>query len=326
MYTTALVSFLFTLIFSVSYGQEFLKNDLDTAYIKTSDKHYSIRPLSVFKYQNIIFKNREGYRIRYVPTNRISAGIGFSHKFLVADIAIRIANSNNKDHTSRFDMQLDIPYHQHFLGVFVQRYRGFKSTEPSINEDNFREDIESSIWGMNYIYNFNPSKLSIKSIINGNQFQQKSAGAFLSGAYFSKSILLADSSVAIQRQEDFNQFAQISNLRIFNFGVMAGYAQIISLPADFFIFASLLPGLGINLGKTIGDTEYDLPKRPSIKINGKVAIGRNSEKFYTGITFNSDYFFIDLGNENRYRYNLGLVKFVLGIKLDFKNFFVDEII
>jgi len=311
---------------SMARSQEVIQSftpQVDTSYINLLYDDWSLRLLGVFKYQNIIFSNGDGETIKYLPNDRTSVGVGFAYKFLVVDVGIRLL-LNQEELTSRFDLQGDLAFSRHFVNVFIQRYKGFDEAN-SPSGVGFRDDIRSWIGGLNYFYNFNHKRVSIRSIFTGNRKQKKSAGTFLAGGYFSMQNLHADSSIVSQRGSEFNSFAQITDMQMLNAGITGGYGYIWVLPRNFFIFGALMPGIGINAGDVEAETNYDVKIGPSGKIHGKAALGHIAGRFYSGVTYSVDYFINNIGKSNLFRYNVGKLKVVFGYRLRAKGTVIENL-
>lgn len=301
-----------------------LKPEVDTTYVDLKYNKWSLRLLGTYKHQNLFFSNVQGEKIKYVPNDRTSLGLGFSYKFLIIDLGIRLL-LNRDEFTSRFDLQGEVALREHLIDLFVQRYQGFDKISSS-GQDTFLPDMRSWVVGLNYLYNFNHDELTIRSVITGNRLQKKAAGTFLLGGFFSVQDLDSDTVLVTAADGNFNEYAEMRGSVLNNFGVLGGYAFITPIGKRFFLFGGLMPGVGLNFGKIQGNRSYDLKVNPMAKVNTRAAFGYIDSRWYGGVHYTSDYFIINLQHDNLFRYNIGKFKVVLGYKFNAKNSIIEDVL
>lgn len=291
----------------------------DSAYVEVLPNLWSIRILAMAKNQgNGIRNTQSGEIVRYRPTNRVSLGIGLTYKFLLIDMGANL-RFNKKNATDKFDFQGSIITQKYLIDAVLQIYQGYELIKAQGIENSFRGDLKTSNLGINFIRTFGGSKLSIKSAFIGNEIQKKATGAFIVGGFFSTFHLKADSSIIPpERAPDFNDYAKLDQVGIVNFGAGAGYAYNIIFPKNFFLFLAGLPGIGLNFGDIHAEKWYQPPIGPFAKVQIKAALGHSSIKNYQIISFNSDFFIMDFGHQNLYRYNFGKIKFAYGFRMENK--------
>lgn len=298
--------------------------EVDTSYVDLQYDNWSLRLLGTYKHQDILLSNDAGKTVRYVPNDRTSAGIGFSYKYMIVDIGVRLL-FNREEFTSRFDLQGEIAVQKHLLDVIIQRYKGFNKINAQ-DEVTFRDDMRSWVIGMNYLHNFNHKKISIRSVITGNRQPKKAAHTALLGGFFSIQDLEADSSIIHSGDGDYNQFAQMHGSRLNNVGILGGYAFITPIVRNVFLLAGVMPGLGLNYGEVEAIDAYRLRLKPMAKVNTRAALGYIGSRWYGGVHYSSDYYLINLEHNNLYRYNIGKLKLVLGYKFSAENTIVERIL
>jgi len=298
---------------------------LDSSYVKVFHNTLSVRTVGVFKHQDLVITDQEGNRIKYIPKNPFSVGLGLSYEFLIGDIAIRLTRSDEERSTSRFDLQAGIPFRNHMIDLFVQRYDGFRRGRID-TESTFREDIGSTAWGLNYYYSFNGRKLPMSGNIPGNRIQKKSAASILLGGYFTSNSLSADTTLILGEVSDFTGISGIRSVKSSTLGLSVGFAGILTLPADFYLFSSVLPGFGISRVRVSSTSFDDASVKNSWKINGRVAVGKDFGRVYSGVVFSTDYFFVDIGDNHLFSYRRGMVKAVLGIRFNAKGTIFDKVL
>ena len=290
--------------------------EVDSSYIELDYKRWSLRAFGVIKFHTIILKSDQGGKVKYTPTDPLSIGLGFSYRFLLIDIGIRL----NKDNTlSRHDLQGSLLFKKSLFELIIQRYEGFQERADN-SIDYFRNDLRSSLFAINYFYNFNNDKLSLGSVLAGNRIQIKSTGAFVLGGYFSFNQVKADSSLVSSSSDNpFNEYANFTNLKTINLGAYFGYAYSLALPYNFAFFTTLNPGLGFSFSKVEGSESYEPPVFPSGKLHFRASLGHYSKKVYIIFSFNTYVSFIRLGHGNRYWLNAGQLKLAVGYRMKSKN-------
>ncbi|MEQ9166773.1 MAG: DUF4421 family protein [Fulvivirga sp.] len=314
-----------TFAFSQATAQSLVKElspKVDTTYVDLSYDSWSIRALGTYKYQNPVIKDAAGNVVRLIPKNPTSIGIGMAYKFLAVDIGIRLLLVSG-DITSRFDLQGEASFGNHLADLTVQRYKGFD--QEGAMRSIFRNDIRSTVVGVNYLYNFNSKKLSIRSVFTGNRRQKKSAGSFTVGGFISVQDIAADSSI-VAGEEGFDERAQLQNSRFNIIGIQGGYNYMLVLPYRFYVFGGLTPGMGLLNGEVTATDHYDINSRLVTKLNIRAAVGHNGQRFYSGIVYGSDIFFMNISADNKFNYNIGKLKLVIGYKFNRKLKFLDEVL
>lgn len=301
-----------------------LSPQVDTNYVKLTYDSWSLRTVSTYKHQNIFFSNTNGKTIKYVPHDRTSVGIGLSYKFLIVDAGIRLL-FNRTEFTKRFDIQAEVAFQSHLIDFTVQRYEGFDKIVPE-GHTSFRKDIKSWVIGLNYLYNFNNDKLSVRSVITGNRIQTKAAGTFLIGGFFSLQDIDADTLLVSSNDGNYNEFAEIQNASFNNAGILAGYAFATPITKHLFFFGGVMPGVGLNFGHVDGTNSYDLRVSPMAKVNTRSALGYIQSRWYAGLHYSSDYYIISLQNDNYFRYNIGKFKVLFGYRFSAKDTVFEKIL
>jgi hypothetical protein len=299
---------------------------VDTVYIDLLPGKWSLRAYATTPYQIFSIKNKENeQQIKYVPNNLLGVGLGFSYRFLVVDLGLNL-KTKISEATSRFDLQVSMMLQKHLVDLYFQTYSGFELTKTPSFESKFREDIRSSALGVNYYYNFNGKKLSLRSAFSGDQLQQKSTGTFALGGYFSWYRLTADSSIIESASQSFfNEYAKLTENKMTGLGISGGYAYSFVFPKNFFLYASAMPGIGLNFGQQKAQESYKPPLGPVGKIGLRASFGYAGPRMYLICSFISDYFFTDLGHQNQYRYNPGKIKLVFGYRLQSKVEFLEKV-
>lgn len=316
----ALVFLLFILGESLSAQKIPILSDpkVDSNYIDLLSSQWSLRWIGAFRGFNYRLRDRDNARsLRYKPNNRIGVGMGVSYRAFIFDFGVTLKVEEQKFSTDRFNMQGTLALNQHFIDFNVQTLSGLDLDEPSEELIAFREDMKVSNVGINYFYHSNRRRLSLRSAFVGDRIQKRSAGAITLGGYFNWYRMEADSSVVPSPfRGNFKPESLLTRYESTSFGLSIGAAYTWVLPNKFFLFASPNPGIGINIGTLYTEQgQYDAPVGPNLKLLIKTAFGYAGDRWYASLSFTNDFYFFNIDNNNRYRYDPGRLKLAIGYRL-----------
>lgn len=267
-------------------------------------------------------------KIEYKPNFQLNTGIGFNYKWLGLGVAFKAPFVNNDDDkygkTKQFDLQLNV-YSKRFIfdfnflfynGFYIsnaEKLYGLKDIEvyPS------RGDIGSSSIGGS-IYFINNERFSYKSAFINNEFQEKSAGSFIFGSYFSVYGMQADSIVIpYEFRDSIDQQLHIKAANSLSLGVSAGYAHTFVTMDDFYFTFGIIPGFGIQgyskeleSGEVVDNEKIGV----SAKVQLRLALGYNRTKHFASIGFVKDSYAITDSEFLNLNYGYGNVKFTFGYR------------
>jgi uncharacterized protein DUF4421 len=289
-------------------------NFVDSLFIDRNPTHYSLRLFTSYKDRSFLLENGND-EIKYIPNNKSGFGIGFANTKINVDLGINI--KSNDDVTDRFDFVTNLTLNRATIGLSIQHYKGYNIESSSLDEQIFRDDISSLSVGISYMRLFNTKQFSMSSIINGVSRQKKNAYSFGFGGALGYKRTAADSSmVALPGVNDFNPYAEITNMKEFGLSALGQINGILVLPLNFFITSSFVPGIGINFKDVETETINYKPNEPftyTLAIRG--AIGFNLKRFYTLLSYDGVYHTSSLGFENRSNLKANKLKWVVGYKL-----------
>jgi len=287
---------------------------VDSLFIDRNPTHYSIRLFSSYKDRSFTLQNSSD-QIRYTPNNKGGIGIGFANTKINIDLGINIKNDD--DVTERFDFETNLTLNKSTIGLSIQHYKGYNLESASSPESIFREDISSLSMNVSYVRLFNSEQLSIGSIINGVSRQKKSAYSFGFGGVVGYNRTDADSSlVSISRRNDFNEFAEITNINEFGIMALGQLNGVLVLPYNLFLTASFVPGFGLSFKNVVTESDEYKPENPVVYSLGmRGALGFNFNRFYTLLSYDGIFGSSDLGYKNEMELRVNKFKFVVGYKL-----------
>ena len=288
----------------------------DTSKAKTEMESWSLRLFSSRKTYTMAVRSRAtDERIRYIPNNLYSVGVGITYKFVALDVGFNIKPRKERA-TRRFDADLTFAFGRNVLEIGYQRYRGFDMRTDEGMDIGFRDDIKSQLLGFNFYRTLPGRQLSLKALSAGMQVYKKSTVLMTYGGYWFWDQIRADSSIIpASEAEFFNDRAKVDFASQFSFGGMVGIAYSLVLPLDMFVFATASPGLGFNTGKLEADRRYSSPLFPSGRLNIRAAIGYAGPKIYVVASLSGDFNFAPWGDDQVYRYSKSKIKVAIGYRL-----------
>jgi hypothetical protein len=216
------------------------------------------------------------------------------------------------------DFQGTLYMKKQFVDFLVQSYDGYQLAG---SDAEFREDIKSDVYNINYVKNLSSSEFSIKSQLDAKNLRPISAGAWYAGGYFMHSRLQADSSI-VPADAGINAMDVMSITKRYSsvLGFTMGYAHSFKLPSNLFAFIGAFPGLGVQYTDVLADDIWYVPNIvPTGKFIIRSALGRTIGKNYVILSLHSDTFFSTLTDKSWWLNNTGKIKLVYGFNMKKKN-------
>ncbi|MBY0433002.1 MAG: DUF4421 domain-containing protein [Cyclobacteriaceae bacterium] len=240
--------------------------------------------------QNINTNNK----ITYKPNNSASMGFGIYIFEVGAEVTFALPSDDQKNFlygkSGAFDLQANLLGKSWGGDIFYSRYNGFYLTDPAKpvaanSPYPQRPDIFTNNIGVNGIYVFNKSKFSLRSAYNFAERQRKSAGSVIMTGSINSYEMKNDSALYGKGYHaTFGKDADVRNFESFAVSIAPGYTYT-AVAGSLFLNLSFAVGPSIRqVTTTVADVE-----RSSFGVSGfadyRVAIGYNSERFFTGVSF-----------------------------------------
>lgn len=284
-------------------------------FIDKDISRWSFRGLANYKDNQYRLLN-DDYKLEYVAGNPSGIGFGIANSKLVVDIIFNMKLDDDRP-TQRFDMQGNLMLGRTYVNFQVQDYDGYQVTNTDIDDPGvFRPDIKSFSLSLNGLYLFNEDVPHLEQVFTGIDTSHPGAGTFVAGGYFEFHDVKADSSVVPESSRElFNEFAQMTRLEQYGFGVQGGYSYFCNLPLNLMLSLTLAPGVGISI-KDI-QTESGISPSPNVwetSLYTLAQLGYNSPRWYVHVSNNNQWYWNSLGNGNRGGVNGIKVKLAVGYK------------
>lgn len=286
----------FLLLCSRAQAQlNWLKTENDSAYVNDHSNDLTVRLYGSNKFTNYrIIDRDDDTRQEYKPNDRFNIGIGANYKFIGLNIGFSfpfINNDNNKFGKTRYlDLQSHLYFRKLAIDFIGQFYKGYYISSPDLPPNfsgiryPYRPDLVTNNIGINTQYIFNDRRFSYRATFLQNEYQKKSAGSALIGGNINFIRIKGDSTLV--RQELWNNF-DYSRSNIFNLGVNGGYAYTFVIRRHFFITASLVGGLGVNITRLQDADGGNTRQQAGVHYGYTVRTGAgyNSERYYAGLQY-----------------------------------------
>lgn len=188
------------------------------------------------------------------------------------------------------DLQLTAISRRWFADVYFQKYNGFYTQSPDVviptgQPYPQRPDLVTRNLGMSFAYIFNHEKFSLRAPYLFSERQRVSKGSFLLSYVLSSFTMAADSAlIPSSRWAEWGDGASVNEVRFTSLGLAPGYSHTFVLEKFF-----------LNMTLALGPAHYwvlykekDRSAQNDIRIDfyslGRVGIGYNGERFFSGIS------------------------------------------
>jgi len=316
-----------------SFISSVLEVQYDTSRISDLTNKLNIYTGLIGKFHSIELENPNiNKKLKYEPNGNTSIAVGFNYKWLGLgfNFSPEFLNKDDEIHgkSKRFDTQLNIYTKSFGIDAYLQYYKGFYLKNPNdfIDWQNdfypLRPDLESFSFGLSGYYFFNNKKFSYKAAFNRTQIQKRSAGSFILGTYFNANIVNSSGGFIPSELPDslhvyYNIEAYVTN----SVGISCGYTYTFVFLKNFFINASLVPGLGYRTA-TFQTNDNDTKVKGTLtgSLNARIALGYEGKYLYTGLTLVS---FVDSYNYESISISssTGNIRFFIGKRFNVNHLF-----
>lgn len=242
---------------------------------------------------------------KFSPAAITSLGGGVNYKWFGLALAYGLPSSEENNikygKTRRFDAQFNIYTKSFGVDVIFQNYQGFYLENPSVFTTWEKEEfpqlptMQSASLGVGGYYFFNHKKFSYKAAYVRNTVQNKSAGSFLLGGYYSldyagfeEGSYNRDTITSFIPKEMPLEAIDSFDIKAFtssSFGISLGYTYTVVFLKKCFINASFAPGFGAkNLRVFNSEGENKTKAGVVSRLTLRLALGYEGKHFLLGFT------------------------------------------
>lgn len=303
---------LYTTKFSDSLKNSF---SIDNGYYIQYPRQFIFRIYLRSKFAPFTISSNGKEDLNYKTNSKLGLGLGFTYKALTLNLAYGfnfLNPENGKGKTKGVDLQLHLYPKKWAIdatGAFLNGYYLDPKDYNGLNLSDYylRPDLQRKVIGVSAYHLSNSDKFSYKAAFTQRDWQIRSAGSFLYGGEIHYGVVRGDSAlVPFGASPDYVQ-AGIDKIQFFSIGPGIGYAYTLVLGKHFFVTASAIASLNVNLSAE----STGIIKNTVTKIlpagNYKAAIGYNSDSWcvsaylignalYAGSAVSHKEYFLPTGN------------------------------
>lgn len=194
--------------------------------------------------------------VEYNANTNLNLGLGATWHNYSLNIFYGFSFLNNKDKAKGETKGLDLQFHFYprkwAIDLLTVLPKGFYLTPKGYAAANsnsyyYRPDVKMSLVGISAYKVPNKERFSYRAAITQNEWQKKSAGSVLYGGEAFYCIMKGDSALVPKQVENNFPQAGITNVHFLNIGPGIGYAYTLVIAHHFFITASMVGNLDLNL-------------------------------------------------------------------------------
>lgn len=254
------------------------------------------------KSEGFDFTNSLAQTLEYSTAPITGIGLGIDYKWLTFEYSKRLRSASDDGlygHTENFGIGFGFTMPKWYFRNFLEQYSGYHITNPdlirfgyldSIGMYPYRSDIITTRYYASFNWVFNSDNYSNMASLWQLERQEKSAGSFVLGATFGRSVLWGDSTfVPFKQRENFADIMDINYMTASTFTINTGYQYtfVLSNSKKWFLHLGLNPGLGLSSGtavEQVNDRFIDYPTKLAFSNEGRFIVGYNGDKWYFGYT------------------------------------------
>lgn len=304
----------------------------DSVRIKKFDRHISLACHVTQINLDADIKNASTRKsIHYKTATATRLGLSFDYRWLAFELFTRIPAPINSDKgiTQNSGLYLRANRSRYWANFILQDFSGFywDNADPltQLQQNRqfpLREDIRNRLLQANAFYVFSPHKFSNMAAQGENERQMRSGGSFFGGFGFTFNRFDGDSSLIPKSQLAF--FPGESNIKeIVNrsFLLYGGYAYSVVLTRRVFFTLYASPGLArfSTINRFEDEQTEKIKGEWAIRFDGRLALGYNTDRYFTGMLFTAFLNNQDLGTGTSFSYGFQTFRIFLGRRFELKH-------
>lgn len=270
----------------------------DSSYIREFPGTVTLRSFTGEKIA--AFRISDGARsenLQFRPNNALTLGFGATIRGLGLNFSFKLPYHDSKEdlygETHRIDLQVHRYHGRLALDIYLQRYRGFhlndKADVTYINappDYPYFPNLRSTSIGGAAMYLFNGDRYSLRSIVNQQDWQLRSAGSWmLGGVAFAHVLGNGDSTILPPNlaMADFLGMPPAKDIRTYGITGNVGYGYNLVIKRHWLISLSGDAGIGPGFSDATELHGHRLQKWGLlINTNARVGAGYTTNKWFAG--------------------------------------------
>jgi hypothetical protein len=264
--------------------------DHDTSYYHTYRDWLTGRAYLSRKYTLLRFEPPAGrQRFVYNPNTSLNAGIGATYHAFTLNIGIGVSRFNPDEvrgRTRYLDLQAHFYARKWNVDLLGEFYRGYyltpKGSAAPPGESYYkRNDLALNLAGLAFFRCLNDRHFSYQAGLLQNEWQQRSAGAFLAGGEIYYGAVHGDSVLSPSSLDPDYRQEGIDRLHFFEVGPSAGYAYTLVVRKHFFALASVTLNLALRFTEELSSYNGKYAEKTDLTLNRIIhaGLGYNADKW-----------------------------------------------
>lgn len=307
---------------------------IDNEYIHSYYPQLAVRLYEITKINQIKFRNNKtGKSVVYEPNDMNSIGLGVNYRWISLGLSLPMMSRDEKIYgkTNNVDLQLNIYTRRFTIDGSLLYHKGFYMSsiheiipDWSQREFPYRSDFRNMSVSISGIYTVNYRKFSYRAAYLQNEWQKKSAGSLLVGAFAMMARMNADSSIVPQsllKLRGIKGMDSTSYGAITNIGIAFGYGHTFVMKNYWYANVTLVPGLSLQMFNTKDIDDHAIIKsstRLGMRTLARFAFEVNKERYFTGIQMVYDTHFLMNGKLTTLEYHSGHIRVFYGRRFSLK--------
>ena len=238
---------------------------------------------------------REGKQLLLDPNGTLSLGGGFNYKSFGLNLGFGLPASEESNRkfgkTRRLDIQSSVYSRKFGAEAFFQAYDGYYNSNPhdfvDWNQDYFPRipGMKVLSFGASGFYLFNYEKFSYRAAFVRNEIQNRSAGSFTAGFYFTYDDATTDLGFIPQEYSDsLKADFDLKTFNTFSSGISLGYIHSFVYKRKVFLTIGAIPGFGYKrvAVTTLSGADDGAENLPAGQLLARSALGYEHRSFFLG--------------------------------------------
>jgi hypothetical protein len=299
---------------------------VDSLYIEDFTNLLTARLYLLYQDVNFVFIREAQEQIVYKPNVNVRIGIAGFYKWFGLGLSIKNPifqkNQDKYGKTTSLDLRVNVYGNQFAAELYYQSYKGFYISNPPANDGSLFKvpGMKMMSIGVTGYWILNYKRFSIRAALIQNERQKKSAGSLIISPFFSYYNIQSPDGIIPQELIISHQIRNYDVLKsgdFYSLGLAPGYTYTFVFLKHFYITGALSPGVYWQYSSYITLMEPKTSLAFSFFLNGRLAAGYNSGKWFIGATILTG--FNDIPSVyagSKFYYDVAQLRFWAGTRFD----------
>lgn len=235
----------------------------------------------------------------FAPNPQSLIGFGFSYSWIGLGVSFTLPSTDEDikryGKTEKFDFEAHYTMRRFIVDLTLKSYKGFYVQNPDKYIPNWNNnnpfpqtpDLHTVSLAGSFAYIFKPDRYSPNAAYSYSKAMRRSGGSWMAGGFFSINGVESDTSIIpgiIKDNLELN--LDLKSVIFSNIGASFGYSHLFTVYKKNFFAFTFLPGIAfqkVTHFSSVDGTEK-IYKTISPRTILRLAIGRNGDKYYSGLS------------------------------------------